>query len=206
MSKQGEKPLFRWLYGLFTICCLISAGLFLFGCLSGCATLTEQEKKDRLAAIHAFADQTIEKMIRGNPTLNAEYEAAPGYAIFNLDTTKIPYVGYGNGQGLLVDKKNKEPFYLKVKVRALGSGLGAKRYRILVLFEDKKAMDAFRAGKIKIGAGADLDARAEDLDGDAVEAKITSQKGFTSYMFTDTGVTATLTLWMISVSLDKNLN
>lgn len=174
--------------------------------LSGCATLTEQEKQDKSTTIDVLVQQTIKKIIYKNPDMTSEFEAAPGYAILKLDTAKVPYVGYGNGKGILVDNLNKERFYLKAKINAVGSGLGAESFRIILLFENEKAVQKFKSGKIRFGARADVAAKTGDKEGVRIEGKKTIQKGFSVYVFNDAGVAATMTIWMLNISLDRNLN
>lgn len=138
--------------------------------------------------------------------MSSEFDAAPGYTILSLDTAKVPYVGYGSGKGVLVDHLNNECVYLKAKIRALGSGLGAERFRFIILFDDEKSVRSFKKGKIKFGASADVKAKAGEEEGIKVEGKKTTQKGYTVYVFNDAGVAATITVWMLSIFADKDLN
>ncbi|GEM_PF-3347587 len=189
------------------MCLCLLSGLFLHAFLYGCATLSEQERHDKLRSIDLFVKQTVETIIRENPEMNSEFEAASGYAILSLSTAKIPYVGYGDGKGILVDKLTDQRIYLRTKIKALGSGLGAERFRITLLFDDEKAIRAFKTGKIKFGARADVAAKSSDeTKGVLVEGKRSTQEGYTVYVFTDAGVAATMTLWMLSISPDKALN
>ena len=113
---------------------------------------------------------------------------------------------FSSGKGVLVDNVQEKRFYLKAKINALGSGLGAESFRFILFFDNEKAMNDFRSGKIKFGARADVAAKAGETEGIRVEGKKTTQKGFTVYVFTDAGVAATITLWMLSISQDVNLN
>lgn len=185
---------------------ITAAGILVFAVLFGCASLTVEEKNEKLTKIDTYAQNTIDKIIRNNPGLNSEFEAAPGYAIFSLDSAKIPWVGYGSGKGVLVDKRNNSRFYLKVKLNALGSGYGAQSFRIILLFKNEKAVQDFKSGKIKFGARADVAAKASNPEGTQEDGKNNIQKDYTVYMYTDAGVAATITVWMVAVSLDKNLN
>jgi lipid-binding SYLF domain-containing protein len=78
-----------------------------------------------------------------------------GYFVSRVSATKIPLVGAGYGIGVLIDKETGSHTYMNISRADLGAGLGASKFRVLILFENREVLQQFRSGIWKSGLGAE---------------------------------------------------
>ena len=87
----------------------------------------------------------------------------------------------------------------------VGLGLGAKDYRVVMIFKDKAAMDKFVASGWDFGAHADAAAKAGDKGAEAsAEGDIRSQ--IEVYSMTESGLALQATVAGQKYWQDKELN
>ena len=104
--------------------------------LQGCAQLSVQEKDDARLALDKMAEETITELLKSNDDLEEKLKHSLGYMVTNWKTTKVPVVGAGSGDGVVVDQKTGHRTYVKVKRFDIGGGIGARSYKNLVLIKD----------------------------------------------------------------------
>jgi hypothetical protein len=134
--------------------------------LSGCQStgkdgkpLTQQEILEKRAATLKMAQMGLDALLKQNPAAKKEIDAAAGYAVFNSTNINIVLLVVARGEGVLYDKRRKEPVFMQdVKT---GEGLGAgyqKQYQI-VIFKTTSAIDQFLLSTIDgQQGGIDVDA------------------------------------------------
>jgi len=134
--------------------------------LSGCQStgqdgkpLTREEIIQKRDATLKMAQTGLEALLKQNPAAKKEIDAAAGYAVFNATNINIVLVVVARGEGVLYDKRRKEPVFMQdVKT---GEGLGAgyqKQYQI-VIFKTASAIDQFLLSTIDgQQGGIDVDA------------------------------------------------
>ena len=134
--------------------------------LTGCQStgkdgkpLTQQEILERRAATIKMAQMGLDALLKQNPAAKKEIDAAAGYAVFNATNINIVLLVVARGEGVLYDKRRKEPVFMQdVKT---GEGLGAgyqKQYQI-VIFKTTSAIDQFLLSTIDgQQGGIDVDA------------------------------------------------
>lgn len=169
--------------------------------LGGCAALTQSEIEQKRETLDTMAAKAIEGLIAQDPALQAELDKAVGYAVANMKLTKVPVVGVGGGEGVLVDTRTKERRYFTVSRFDLGGGWGVRSYKALMIIHSEKILEAFKGGSWKFEAGAEASAGSAAAEGGA-PAK---QQDFTMHLLADGGASATVTVRAIHASIDDAL-
>ncbi|MGB6020621.1 MAG: hypothetical protein WBF77_13595 [Sulfurimonadaceae bacterium] len=178
---------------------LVLTVLLLF---SACSQLTLEEKNSQQKAIDDMADYTIEALSKEDAAIMPELEQAKGYMVVNWKVTKVPVVGAGGGNGVVVDQRSGKRVYITVKRFDIGGGWGARSYKNLVIINDDALMDEAKDGVIKFEAGAEVAAGTKGVDGGsgALNPKIQT------HMLLDGGGSATATVRVLRSSLNSDLN
>jgi lipid-binding SYLF domain-containing protein len=107
-----------------------------------------------------------------------------------MKVTKIPVVGAGSGLGVVVDRRTDTRSYLKISRFEIGGGLGAEKFKVIIVFDDGKLLDRAAAGAWHYDAGAELAAGTASSEG-GVQA---APKGFQAYRLVEGGALATVTV------------
>lgn len=67
----------------------------------------------------------------------------PGYAVFSNLGVKILLAGSGSGKGIAVNNKSKKETFMKMLQVQAGLGIGVKKFRVVFVFDNEKALDSF---------------------------------------------------------------
>ena len=82
--------------------------LFLISTIfTGCSSMSVIEKDQKRSELDAMAKATIASLIEKDPQLKAVIENAPGYAVIDAKVTKVPIVGGGGAEGVLINKSQQ---------------------------------------------------------------------------------------------------
>lgn len=114
----------------------------------GCSTSSRESRQDELSSAVEVARKRV---LARDPSLKARLEAAHGYAIFPSVGKGGVIVGgaYGRGEvfenGVLVG-------WADILQPTVGAQLGGQTYTELIVFQDERAMENFKIGKLKIPA------------------------------------------------------
>jgi lipid-binding SYLF domain-containing protein len=142
------------------------------GLLVGCATApTSRADKDALLAESAAAMKRMSGEDRG---LTALVQRGYGYAMFPKVTKGGLVVGGAHGQGVVYER-GRHVGYADLSQGSVGAQIGGQSFSELLVFENKAALDRFKAGQLtftgdasavvlKTGVATDL----KFLDGVAV--------------------------------------
>jgi hypothetical protein len=114
---------------------------------------------------------------------------------------EIPFVGAGDGLGVVANATTGERTYLKVGRLDVGGGLGVREYRLVVLFSEQDALEKLAGGKLELSAGVEAGAKGTEVGTGAGGIAGSRKKGYALYQLADTGVSATATVRMISYSV-----
>jgi len=175
------------------------AGFLAVGLLSACATIPVDEREPLRQEINAVGDETIAALVDKNPALQASIDASAGYFVGRISGAKVPVVGGGSGLGVLYDKENQARTYMNVTRSDVGVGLGAGRYRVLVLLQNREILEQFRSGVWKSTVGA------ETAAGTAGSAAVVAGEGLKVYAIGEAGAAATTTARLIRLSVNTDL-
>jgi lipid-binding SYLF domain-containing protein len=160
--------------------------------LTGCATLSPEEREARRAELDQMGDETVAALLETKPQLREVLDESVGYAVVDMKVTKIPVFGAGGGYGVVVDKRTNTRSYIKVSRFEIGGGLGAQKFKVIVIFEDGKLLDRAASGAWHYEAGAEAAAGTASTEGHVTK----SGKGYHAYKFAEGGAVATVTIRM----------
>ncbi len=137
------------------------------------------EKRD---AIDKMSTDTLKELYKNRQQSKKFFDSAYGYAVFN--NLKISLmISAGGGQGVAVDKSTKKRTYMKMGTAGINIGLGAQKYQVIFLFEDKKTFDEF------VNKGWQADANANAVAGTkGLNAEAAFQNGIAVYQITEAGL------------------
>jgi lipid-binding SYLF domain-containing protein len=114
-------------------------------------------------------------------------------------------ISTASGKGIVVDRGSKKETFMKMISGGVGLGLGAKDFRVVFGFENKKGMDNF------IKSGWDADAHAEapaksGQKGGAYEGAFSVAPGVWVYQITENGLALQATLQGTKYYKNDDLN
>ena len=95
--------------------------------------MTVAEKNENRGELDTMADTAIAGLIEHDANIKTEMDRSLGYAVANMKVTKIPVIGAGGGEGVIVNKKTNKRSYFTVKRLDIGGGWGARSYKILIV-------------------------------------------------------------------------
>ena len=163
--------------------------------ITACAGGLVGSKEEKLAYFESLEQETLAQLVKEQPGTEQELAQSVGYAVFEKKVVKVPVVGAGGGAGVVVDKANGKKSYLRVPELQLGLGWGGRAEKVILIFQDVEKLRNLAGGTWKAGIAAEAAAKAGDVGaaggggtGDLMK------KGFTTYVLTDAGVSATATI------------
>lgn len=167
---------------------------------TGCSTMIPTEITNKRNELDTMAAETINALKQKETELQDKLDQSLAYAVANMKVTKVPVVGAGGGEGVLVIKQTQERIYFTVERFDVGGGWGARGYKVLMVFDDQKILDAWKDGKWVFEAGAEASAGST-----AAEGSSGGDKGFTTHVLAEGGASATATARVIRVKVNKDL-
>lgn len=180
-------------------------GLAVVAMVAGCGprgNLTIVEKRQAVADMES---ETLERLYKEAPETKEKIKNAPGYGVFCNANVNLLIASAGGGYGVVVDNATGQRTYMKMALGGVGIGLGAKDYRVVMIFNEKEAMDKFVESGWDFGAHADAAAKAGETGAEAsVEGDIRSK--ISVYSMTETGLALQATVAGQKYWKDKELN
>jgi len=134
--------------------------------LTGCQTtgadgkpLTPAEISQKREATLMMAKTGLDALIKQNPAVKKQIDEAAGYAVFNATNVNIILLVLARGQGVLFDKRRKEPIFMQDLKTGEGVGAGYQVQYQVVIFKTPTAIDQFLLTSIDgQRGGVDVDA------------------------------------------------
>jgi lipid-binding SYLF domain-containing protein len=121
------------------------------GLLVSCATApSSRAEKD---ALLAQAASTMQRMSAEDPTLGVLVRRGYGYALFPEVTKGGLVVGGAHGQGVVYEQ-GRHVGYCDISLASVGLQAGGQTFSELIVFENKGALDRFKAGSLNFAADA----------------------------------------------------
>jgi len=174
---------------------MIALAAALVMAMTACAGGLVGSTEKKLAYFESLEQETLAQLVKEQPGTEQELAQSVGYAVFEKKVVKVPVVGAGGGAGVVVDKENGKKSYLRVPELQLGLGWGGRAEKVILIFQDVEKLRNLAGGTWKAGIAAEAAAKAGDVGaaggggtGDLMK------KGFTTYVLTDAGVSATATI------------
>ena len=183
--------------GAVALAVLTATALF----AAGCGKIPGSTGAEQAETINELITRTLMDLYKQEPKTKEEIANSVGYAIMNNKITKIPIVGAGSGYGVAINTKTGERTYLKMARFDLGGGWGARSVRPVLIFHDEKMFNDFIDGSWSANMGAEAAAKVGDTGaaGGAGSGDVPTEKGYSTYLITDAGVSATVTMGVIRV-------
>jgi len=168
--------------------------------LGACTTIPVGERNQIRDEVNQAAETTIAQLVALDPSIQEALDQATGYAVASVSATKIPIVGAGYGLALLHDLENKTRTYINVSRFDLGAGVGAGRFRVLVIFENRDTLERFRDGTWQSVVGTQTTAGSQ-----GGSRTVRSGDGYAIYFVSDTGVALVASARLIKTSVNEDL-
>ncbi|WP_231970952.1 hypothetical protein [Polynucleobacter necessarius] len=106
-----------------------------------------------------MAKTGLDALIKQNPAVKKQIDEAAGYAVFNATNVNIILLVLARGQGVLFDKRRKEPIFMQDLKTGEGIGAGYQVQYQVVIFKTPTAIDQFLLKSIDgQRGGVDVDA------------------------------------------------
>ena len=134
--------------------------------LSGCQTigkngkpLTQEEIIQKRAATIQMSKAGLETLIKQNPAIQKQIDGAAGYAVFSATNVNIVLIVVAKGEGVLFDKRRKEPIFMQDLKTGEGLGAGYQVQYQIAIFKTPAAIDQFLLTSVDgQQGGVDVDA------------------------------------------------
>jgi len=193
----------RKTYGLLNISAIV---LLCFG-LQACQTtpLTTSQKEEKRAEVRDMANQSLEQLYAKNPAAQGAVTNAAGYAVFSDFGFKLLYGGGQKGNGVAVNNSTKQETFMKMFELQPGLGLGASKFRLILVFESQDAFNNFVTSGWEAGANT-MAAAKTDSSGGAYAGAVTVSPGVHMYQITEKGLIVGVSITGGKFYLDKELN
>lgn len=99
--------------------------------------------------------ELLKDIFSEQPELEQKIKSAPGYATFSVINVNLLLVATARGTGVITDNKNNEKIYMDIISVGGGIGAGIKDLRLLIVFNEDKAMEQFINSGWQFEASAD---------------------------------------------------
>ena len=183
----------------------IVVSLAIIAMVAGCGprgNLTVQQKRD---VIMEMETETLERLYKESPGARDKIAKAVGYGTFANANVNVIFVSAGGGYGSVVENATGKRTYMKMALGGVGLGLGAKDYRVVMIFKDKSTLDNFIESGWDAGAHADAAAKAGE-SGAEVSAEGDIISGIEVYSMTESGLALQATIAGTKYWKDGKLN
>lgn len=151
-----------------------------------------EEQGPGRAELDEMGKKAITALLDSKPELQESLDKSPGYAVVNMNITKIPVVGSGAGYGIVIDQRTNTRSYIKVSQFDVGGGLGAEKFKVVIIFSDENLVDRLAKGAWHYEVGAD--AAAGSGSADTGKSKSGKDEGYQAFKLAESGVSVRLTV------------
>ena len=144
----------------------VATVLFLASLLMGCQStgqdgkpLTQAEITQKRDGTLKMAKTGLDALIKQKPAVQKEIDAAAGYAVFTTTNVNIVLLVVARGEGVLFDKRRKDPVFMQALKTGEGLGAGYQDQYQVAIFKSPAAIDQFLLASIDgQRGGVDVDA------------------------------------------------
>lgn len=112
-----------------------------------------REPEDKKSALMKKSTEAMNAFLKNDPTLEAYFKKAYGYAVFPSITKAGALIGGARGKGV-VYKAGSPVLKAYLSQYTVGLQLGGKKYREIIFFRDQAAYDAFVDDEFEFSAQA----------------------------------------------------
>jgi hypothetical protein len=160
--------------------------------LAACASPSSEEQGPTRDELDKMGENTIATLFKTKPQLQELLDKSVGYTVVNMTITKIPVVGTGVGYGVVIDRRTGNRSYIRVSQFEVGGGLGAEKFKVLIIFDDAKLLERTAAGTWHYEAGAKAASGSESTEA----ATSQSDRGYKAFKLSESGMCVRVTVLM----------
>jgi len=164
--------------------------------------MTPKEAENKRSSLDTMSTKAIAGLVAKDPALQEKLDKALAYGVANMKVTKVPIVGAGGGEGVMVIKETNHRLYFTVSRFDVGGGWGARSYKVLMLLNTQTLVDKWADGEWLFEAGAEASAGTAATAG----SSNSGNEGFSIHVLADGGASATATARVIRVKIESDLS
>ncbi len=180
-------------------CLMIVAMMMSVGCSAD--GMTAAEKRVNTLDMET---KTLDRFIAEEPLIRREISEAAGYGVFDNSNINVILVSGGGGYGVVTDNSTGKKTYMKMGLAGIGLGIGAKDYRVLLIFPKRETMMSFIYDGWEFGGHADAAAKSGDKGGEASSQGAIGD--IKAYSLTEAGLAIQATIAGTKYWKDDDLN
>lgn len=168
-------------------------------------SLSLADNDDDRAKIRKTSGQVLERLYAANPAARQAIAGAKGYATFSRWGMTLGAVGGSVGKGLAVAQPSGKETFMRFVEGSAGLGLGIKKYDLIFVFQNEKALQVFVTKGWEAGGQATAAAKS-GAAGKAFAGAASVSPGVWVYQVTDKGLAAEVGIKGTKYYVDKSLN
>jgi lipid-binding SYLF domain-containing protein len=172
-----------------------------------CST-TPKSKSEKNAArdeVRTMTAQSLAQLYQKEPAAKGAVANAAGYAVFSDFGFKVLFMGGAGGKGMAVNNATKQETFMKMAEFQPGLGLGAEKYRIVLIFENPDAFNKFVTSGWEVGANA-MAAAKDKSEGGGAAGAVSFSHGVKMYQLSNTGAIVGVSITASKYYKDDDLN
>jgi len=170
------------------------------------AQTTNPKVEKQRQEIRSMSQDTLTRLYKVKPDAQKFLEGAAGYAVFVSKDVKVIFGGGGGGRGMAVNNSTKKETFMKLVEVNAGLGVGAKKSRLIFIFDNEKALNDFANAGWEMSGEAAAAAKLGEGKGGSAAGAVAVADGVWAYQLTDKGIVAELSLKGTKYSKDDDLN
>ena len=182
-----------------TLLCLL---IFAAGCAG---TKSKSEKNAARDEVRTVTAQTLDQLYQNEPAAKGAVANAAGYAVFSDFGFKVMVMGGAGGKGMAVNNATKQEIFMKMAEFQPGLGLGAEKYRLVLIFWNSAAFNEFVTSGWELGGNA-MAAAKDNSGGGGAAGAATFSHGVKMYQLSETGAIVGVSLTAAKYYKDDDLN
>jgi lipid-binding SYLF domain-containing protein len=163
------------------------------------------DKAKEQEEVRNVAQKTLQRLYKAQPAAQSAVEHGAGYAVFSNMGVKILFAGSGKGKGIAVDNQTKKEVFMKMVELQAGLGFGVKKFSVIFVFDNDKALNSFINSGWEFGGQASAAAKTGEKGG-SMEGAASVSDGVWMYQMTDKGLAVELTGKGTKYYKDDDLN
>ena len=172
--------------------------------LTACASMGSGTVAQKRQAILTMQDKALTRLYDEKPDTRSQLADAAGYAVFSSANINLIFLAAGTGYGVVTNNRTGAKTYMNMAEGGVGLGLGAKDYRIVMVFHTKAAMDYFIEQGWTAGGNADATVKAGNKGGSLDKESYVGS--ISVYSMTESGLALQATVKGTKFWVDKELN
>ena len=195
MKMQTQK--------MIIVAVMVTLCLAMFACST--APKTQSQKNAQRDSIRAMTQQTLAGLYKEEPAAKGAVAGAAGYAVFSDFGFKVMIMGGAHGKGMAVKNATKQETFMKMTELQPGLGVGAEKFRLVLIFENPKAYNQFVTSGWELGANVMAAAKSGSEGGGAAGA-LSFSEGVKMYQLSETGAIVGVSITAAKYSKFEDLN